>query len=166
MLSHAPEDDRLVHPRPLSSWCGGLVPNQYLDTSQASDRIRQLGAEPGDDDPDLVQRQIEEQLGGLWKGAPDTQMASALTALSKRLLKTNCGATEAVADSELISWIRGDNVRSPNNCCRSRANSGRFIKARNCGWPTSRMFKSVPASPFKSASVLNCERLSTVMFSA
>ena len=75
-------------------------------------RIRDLGAEPGGDVPDLVQRQIEEQLGGLWKGAPDTQMASALTALSKRLLKTNCGATEAVADSELISWIRGDNVRS------------------------------------------------------
>lgn len=75
-------------------------------------RIRQLGAEPGDNVPDLVQRQIEEQLGGLWKGAPDTQMASALAALSKRLLKTNCGATEAVADSELISWVRGDNVRS------------------------------------------------------
>ncbi len=85
---------------------------EILIDSWVSTRIRQLGAEPGDDVPDLVQRQIEEQLGGLWKGAPDTQMASALTALSKRLLKTNCGATEAVADSELISWIRGDNVRS------------------------------------------------------
>jgi hypothetical protein len=85
---------------------------EILIESWVKTRIRQLGAEPGNDVPDLVQRQIGEQLGGLWKGAPDTQMASALTALSKRLLKTNCGATESVADSELISWIRGDNVRS------------------------------------------------------
>lgn len=85
---------------------------EVLIDSWICTRIRQLGAEPGSDVPDLVQRQIEEQLGGLWKGAPDTQMASALTALSKRLLKTNCGATEALADSELISWVRGDNVRS------------------------------------------------------
>jgi len=85
---------------------------EVLIDSWICTRIRQLGAEPGSDVPDLVQRQIEEQLGGLWKGAPDTQMASALTALSKRILKTNCGATEAVADSELISWVRGDNVRS------------------------------------------------------
>lgn len=75
-------------------------------------RIRQLGAQPGYDVPEIVQRQIEEQIGGLWKGAPDQQMASALAALSRRLLKTNCGAKEAVADSELISWIRGGNVRS------------------------------------------------------
>jgi hypothetical protein len=75
-------------------------------------RIRQFGAQPGNDVPEIVQRQIEEQIGGLWKGAPDQQMASALAALSRRLLKTNCGAKEAVADSELISWIRGGNVRS------------------------------------------------------
>lgn len=75
-------------------------------------RIRQLGAQPGNDVPEIVQRQIEEQIGGLWKGAPDPQMASALAALSRRLLRTNCGAKEAVADNELISWIRGGNVRS------------------------------------------------------
>jgi hypothetical protein len=75
-------------------------------------RIRQFGAEPGNDVPEIVQRQIEQQIGGLWKGAPDPQMASALAALSHRLLKTNCGAKEAIADSELISWLRGGNVRS------------------------------------------------------
>lgn len=75
-------------------------------------RIRQLGAEPGIDVPEIVQRQIEHQFAGLWKGAPDPQMASALTALCNRLLKTNCGAREAASDSELISWIRGANVRS------------------------------------------------------
>ena len=76
-------------------------------------RIRQLGAEPGNDVPDLVQRQIEQQIGGLWTGAPDPQMASALTELSQRILKINCGAKATSSDSELISWIRGDNVRSP-----------------------------------------------------
>ena len=97
---------------PMDAKTGDAKGIEVLIDSWISTRIRQLGAEPGSDVPDLVQRQIEEQLGGLWKGAPDTQMASALTALSKRLLKTNCGATEAVADSELISWVRGDNVRS------------------------------------------------------
>lgn len=97
---------------PADAYTGDAKGIEILIDSWIGTRIRQLGAEPGDDVPDLVQRQIEEQLGGLWKGAPDPQMASALTALSKRLLKTSCGATEAVADSELISWIRGDNVRS------------------------------------------------------
>lgn len=97
---------------PADADTGDAKSIEILIDSWVGTRIRQLGAEPGEDVPDLVQRQIEEQLGGLWKGAPDPQMASALTALSKRLLKTNCGAKEAVADSELISWIRGDNVRS------------------------------------------------------
>ena len=89
---------------PADAYTGDAKGIETLIDSWIGTRIRQLGAEPGDDVPDLVQRQIEEQLGGLWKGAPDPQMASALTALSKRLLKTSCGATEAVADSELISW--------------------------------------------------------------
>lgn len=75
-------------------------------------RIHQLGAEAGNDVPELVQRQIEQQIGGLWRGAPDPQMASALTTLSQRLLKINCGAKESVPDSELIAWIRGESVRS------------------------------------------------------
>lgn len=89
-------------------------------------QIRHLGAQPGNDVPELVQRQIEQQLGGLWKGAPDSQMAAALTALSQRLLKINCGAKEASSDSELISWVRGDNVRS-----NSLKNIGLFEPARD-----------------------------------
>ena len=75
-------------------------------------RIKELGAEPGNDVPELVQRQIDQQIGGLWRGAPDPQMASALAALSRRLLKLACGAVNSVGDSEIISWVRGDNVRS------------------------------------------------------
>ena len=75
-------------------------------------RIRELGAEPGNDVPELVQRQIEQQIGGLWRGAPDPQMASALVTLSQRLLKLACGAVDSVGDSEIIAWVRGDKVRS------------------------------------------------------
>ncbi len=89
-------------------------------------QIRQLGAEPGGDVPELVQRQIEQRIGGLWKGAADPQMAAALTALSQRLLKTNCGAKDAVLDIELISWIRGGNVRS-----NALKNIGLFEPARD-----------------------------------
>ena len=77
-------------------------------------RIKHLGAEPGNDVPDSVQRQIERQIGGLWRGAPDTQMAAALTELSQRLLKLACGATYSVGDNELTAWVRGDNARSSN----------------------------------------------------
>jgi hypothetical protein len=77
-------------------------------------KIRELGAVPGNDVPDLVQRQIEQQIAGLWKGAPDPQMASALTALSQRFLKMACGAEPSPVDGELIAWVRGDNARSSN----------------------------------------------------
>ena len=98
---------------PSDAGAGDTKGIEVLLDSWVSTRIRQLGAEPGGEVPELVQRQIEEQLGGLWIGAPDTQTASALAALSKRRLKAHCGATEAVADSELIAWTRGDSVRSP-----------------------------------------------------
>lgn len=88
--------------------------------------IKQLGAEPGNDVPELVQRQIEQQIGGLWRGAPDPQMATALTALSQRLLKLACGANYSVGDNELISWVRGDNVRSS-----SLKSQGLFEPARD-----------------------------------
>ena len=89
-------------------------------------RIRESGAEPGNDVPELVQRQIEQQISGLWRGAPDPQMASALSALSQRLLKLACGAVNSVGDSEMIAWVRGDNVRSS-----TLKNMGLFEPARD-----------------------------------
>ncbi len=99
---------------------------EMLIQSWVERRIRQLGAEPGPDVPEVVQRQIEQQVGGLWKGAPDQQMASALVALSQRLLKIACGANEAVIDNEIIAWVRGDNVRSS-----ALKNVGLFEPARD-----------------------------------
>jgi hypothetical protein len=77
------------------------------------ERIERLGAEPGGDVPKVVQGQIEQQIGGLWKGALDTQMAAALVALSRLCLKQHSGIqTSIVGDTELISWVRGDPIRS------------------------------------------------------
>ncbi len=77
-------------------------------------RIRQLGAEPGNDVPEIISMQIEEQLGGLWRGAPDAQVAAALRILSKRFLQLHCGAEYGSVEHEVIAWLRGDNVRSPS----------------------------------------------------
>lgn len=119
MASFQPPDDDQIDPAD-GKGIDVLIDNWVLR------RIRQLGAEAGNDVPELVQRQIEHQIGGLWRGAPDPQMASALTALSQRLLKLHCGAKEAVADRELIAWIRGDNVRSA-----TLKNIGLFEPARD-----------------------------------
>lgn len=99
---------------------------EVLIESWVERQIRQLGAEPGPDVPELVQRQIEHQIGGLWRGAPDQQMASALIAVSHRLLKMACGANDSVIDNEMIAWIRGDNVRST-----ALKNVGLFEPARD-----------------------------------
>ena len=99
---------------------------EVLIQSWIERQIRQLGAEPGPDVPELVQRQIEQQVGGLWRGAPDQQTATALVALSQRLLKVACGANDAVIDNEMIAWIRGDSVRSP-----ALKNIGLFEPARD-----------------------------------
>ena len=85
---------------------------EMLLDSWISSRIRRLGAEPGNDVPENVSMQIEEQLGGLWRGAPDAQVAAALRFLSKRFLELQCGAADAPIDNEVIAWLRGDNVRS------------------------------------------------------
>ena len=85
---------------------------EILLDSWIQGRILEHGAEPGPTVPDTVQRHIKDQLTGLWKGAPDTQMAAGLKALSLRLLKINCGGNESLIDTELISWMRGDRVRS------------------------------------------------------
>ena len=87
---------------------------EVLIDSWIKNRIRELGAEDGDEVPDEIQREIEIQFDNLWRGPPDQQMATALRKLSLRLLNIACGAGFTDLDSELIEWVRGDKVRSVN----------------------------------------------------
>jgi len=75
-------------------------------------KLRELGSGDGREVPDVVRRQAERTFTQLWLGAPDTQAASALNALGQRLLDMECGAHHSVTDKDLISWTRGDNIRS------------------------------------------------------
>lgn len=75
-------------------------------------KLQEMGSGDGGNVPDAVRREIERLLGGLWTGAPDQQMASALAGLGRRLLAIECGSNHTVVDQELISWLRGDAVKS------------------------------------------------------
>ena len=50
----------------------------------------------------------------MFLGARDVQTALALNALGKLFLNLESGASFSVADGELVSWMRGDNIRSRN----------------------------------------------------
>lgn len=75
-------------------------------------QLRSMGVQPGSEVPHSVKSQIERNFSHFWLGAPDTQMASALNALGKRLLDIQCGANHSVTDQELIQWVRGESIRS------------------------------------------------------
>lgn len=75
-------------------------------------QLRKMGVTPGNAVPDAVRQQVERPFVGAWLGAPDSQEASALMGLGRRLTAAECGADLSAGDQELISWIRGDNVRS------------------------------------------------------
>ncbi len=77
-------------------------------------KLREMGCGPGQEVPDMVRREIEKTFAKVWLGAPDTQMASALMGLGKRILEMECGAQASPLDQELISWVRGENIRSKN----------------------------------------------------
>lgn len=77
-----------------------------------SRKLRSLGVQPGQEVPEIVRRQVERSFGQLFIGAPDPQMATALNLLGRRLLDIECGASFSVTDQDLISWVRGDTIRS------------------------------------------------------
>lgn len=77
-------------------------------------QLRKMGVESGAGTPDVVRRQIERPFTGGWLGAPDSQTASALLGLGRRLTAVACGDDLLASDQELISWVRGESVRSNN----------------------------------------------------
>jgi hypothetical protein len=87
---------------------------EALFQSYIRSELRKFGITQGDAVPETVQRQIERPFTSPWIGAPDTQMANALSGLGRVLTGIECGASMAVADQELMQWVRGDAVRSNN----------------------------------------------------
>lgn len=77
-------------------------------------KLREMGWSIGQEVPDIARRQLAETFNKIWFGAPDSQMASALMGLGKRILEVESGAKSSPLDQELIGWIRGDKIRSKN----------------------------------------------------
>lgn len=94
---------------PLTQSAQGL---EMLFGTWIAAQLRKMGVAPGTSVPEAVRQQIERPFRGVWLGAPDSQMASALMALGLRLTAAECGSDLSVGDQELISWIRGDKIAS------------------------------------------------------
>lgn len=87
---------------------------EILIHSWITSKLHELGWTTGQEVSDMARQQVEKSFTQNWLGAPDTQMAFALRGLGKRLLAQVCDAQDSILDSELISWVRGDKVRSAN----------------------------------------------------
>ena len=74
--------------------------------------LRKHGVTPDNAVPDEVRNQIGRPFETPYMGAADMQTGSALRALGRRLLAAACGADFSTSDYELISWVRGEHVRS------------------------------------------------------
>lgn len=85
-----------------------------LINSWIINKLHELGWTNGQEVSDMARRQIEKAFSHNWIGAPDSQMAFALRGLGQRLLAQISGAQDSILDSELISWIKGDKIRSKN----------------------------------------------------
>lgn len=85
-----------------------------LINSWIINKLHELGWTNGQEVSDMARRQVEKAFSHNWIGAPDSQMAFALRGLGQRLLAQISGAQDSILDSELISWIKGDKIRSKN----------------------------------------------------
>ena len=85
---------------------------EVLIRSWIQSKLREHGIGPCQEVPDPIRRSISQKFTSQWLGAPDMQMAVGLLALASRLLEMECGAEMSAGDYELISWVRGDDVRS------------------------------------------------------
>lgn len=97
-------------------------------------QLGQMGVAPGDAVPEQVRHQVLRPFSTFWVGAPDTQMATGLQRLGKRLVALESGAVASSTDAELISWVRGDRVSSKNlkeeGLFESAAESNSFARLR------------------------------------
>ena len=77
-------------------------------------KFKEHGIAPGDAIPDSARAEVERTFKPMMNGAADIQMATGLRALGQRLIEHTCGADPTPTDSELMSWVRGDKISSPN----------------------------------------------------
>lgn len=75
-------------------------------------QLRKHGVTPGNAVPEEVRSQIARPFDEQYLGSADMQTGVALKALGRRLLAAECGADLSSSDYELISWVRGETVRS------------------------------------------------------
>jgi hypothetical protein len=94
---HNPEDDRGI---------------EVIFRTYVNQKLKQLGIEGGKSVPSEIKQLIEQPFTEMYIGAPDMQVAIALQQLGKLMLNVACGGTATPADIEIISWIRGDDVKS------------------------------------------------------
>ena len=96
---------------PIASEAKGI---EILLSIWITNKLRELGWSSGQEVPDMARQKVEKPFTKIWLGAPDTQMASALMGLGKRILDVESGAHGSGLDQELIAWVRGDKIRSKN----------------------------------------------------
>jgi hypothetical protein len=77
-------------------------------------KFKEHGIAPGDAIPDSARAEVARTFKPLMTGAADIQMATGLRELGQRLIEHACGADPTSTDSELMSWVRGDKISSPN----------------------------------------------------
>ena len=85
---------------------------EILIESWIRKRIRELGEDPEGDVSARTARDLEKSIGRPMRGMPDMQMATGLPLLGRSILSQVCGASQKVIDPQLVSWIRGEHVKS------------------------------------------------------
>lgn len=75
-------------------------------------RLREYGITNGQAVDPQVKTLIDKIFSELFLGARDVQAAAGIRALGRTFLDMACGAEFSVTFQEIISWMRGDNIRS------------------------------------------------------
>lgn len=75
-------------------------------------KLKQYGIEGGRNVPTEVRHLIEQPFIEMYIGAPDMQAAIAMQQLGKLMLNLECGGNVTPGDMEIISWLRGDDIKS------------------------------------------------------
>lgn len=76
------------------------------------DRLKKYGISEGQEVNPQIKAPIEKIFSDVFLGARDTQAAIGINALGRAFLDIECGAHPSTTEHELISWMRGESIRS------------------------------------------------------